>query len=189
MLRRRLLGRIYGYYDDGGDGSRSPPTLMQRDISAFDPKAPPPKTAAFWAIVDANRPSEEGELADVIDRMQNPKAFTLAALQEAADGDARRLAARPQEPPHHPAPPGEMRLRAGAQSRCRRRLVEDQRQAPGRLRPSVPAPLGAHQDLPGWRPGWSSRRSQWFFHAPTSFAVLRPTRADFSQKARASRKK
>jgi hypothetical protein len=28
--------------------------LATLDISTFDPKAPPPKTDAFWAIVDAN---------------------------------------------------------------------------------------------------------------------------------------
>jgi hypothetical protein len=27
--------------------------LANLDLSAFDPKAPPPKTDAFWAIVDA----------------------------------------------------------------------------------------------------------------------------------------
>lgn len=58
---------------------------MQRDISKFDPKAPPPKTPAFWAIVDANRAPEEPELADLLDKMGNPDAFTLAQLQWVAD--------------------------------------------------------------------------------------------------------
>ena len=43
--------------------------LAERDISSFDAKAPPKKTAAFWAIVDANAAPEEGELADVLDKM------------------------------------------------------------------------------------------------------------------------
>jgi hypothetical protein len=43
--------------------------LQERDISKFDAKAPPIKTAAFWAIVDANAAPEESELADVLDQM------------------------------------------------------------------------------------------------------------------------
>jgi Bifunctional DNA primase/polymerase, N-terminal/Family of unknown function (DUF5906) len=43
--------------------------LEERDLSEFDPKAPPEKTPAFWAIVDANAAPEEGELADVLDKM------------------------------------------------------------------------------------------------------------------------
>jgi hypothetical protein len=30
----------------------------QLDLSGFDPKAPPPKTAAFWDIVNSNRTPE-----------------------------------------------------------------------------------------------------------------------------------
>ena len=50
----------------------SPPTSSNLDISSFDPKAPPPKTPAFWAIVDASRVPEDAELADVLDRLGNP---------------------------------------------------------------------------------------------------------------------
>jgi hypothetical protein len=76
--------RLYGCY--AGGGSRHVAAyLMQRDISNFDPKAPPPKTEAFWAIVDANRAGEESELADTIERMQ-ASAFTLKALQDEAEG-------------------------------------------------------------------------------------------------------
>ena len=55
--------------------------LRERDISNFDPKAPPAKTAAFWSIVDANRPAEESELADIIDKLKNPNVLTLLILQ------------------------------------------------------------------------------------------------------------
>ena len=37
---------------------------------------------AFWAVVDANRPSEDSELADRIDMLQNPDALTLKQLIE-----------------------------------------------------------------------------------------------------------
>ena len=45
--------------------------LATRDITAFDPKAPPPKTEMFWRIVGANRPPEDVELADAIDKLPN----------------------------------------------------------------------------------------------------------------------
>jgi hypothetical protein len=54
--------------------------LRQRDLSGFDPKAPPPKTEAFWRIVNSDRSAEEGELADTIDAMGKPDALTLAGL-------------------------------------------------------------------------------------------------------------
>jgi hypothetical protein len=37
--------------------------------SGFNPKAAPPKTPAFWAIVDANRAPEDAELADALDAL------------------------------------------------------------------------------------------------------------------------
>jgi hypothetical protein len=57
------------------------------DISDFDPKAPPPKTAAWWAIVDVNRAPEDAELADVLDRLGNPRATTLIRIIAEASGD------------------------------------------------------------------------------------------------------
>src|SRR5262245_46257838 len=68
--------KLFGWYDDEGDrhvGSY----LASLDLSGFDPKAPPPKTQAFWDIVDANRAPEDAELADVIDKLGNPRATTL----------------------------------------------------------------------------------------------------------------
>jgi hypothetical protein len=52
--------------------------LQQLDISKFNAKAPPPKTKAFWAIVNANRPREENELAELLLTMGQPPATTLA---------------------------------------------------------------------------------------------------------------
>jgi hypothetical protein len=43
--------------------------LATLDLALFDPKAPPPKTDAFWAIVDAHRAPEASELADVLDTL------------------------------------------------------------------------------------------------------------------------
>ena len=71
---------IWNYYDTGGFADIAA-YLRTRDISGFDPKAPPPKTAAFWSIVDSSRPAEESELADAIDKLNNPKVLTLLNLQ------------------------------------------------------------------------------------------------------------
>lgn len=47
--------KIWRWYDSGGDRHVAA-YLDTLDLSDFDPKAPPPKTRAFWAIVDSNRP-------------------------------------------------------------------------------------------------------------------------------------
>ena len=57
--------------------------LQQLDISKFNAKAPPPKTEAFWAIVNANRSREENELAEVLLAMGRPAATTLALIETA----------------------------------------------------------------------------------------------------------
>jgi ribosomal protein L37AE/L43A len=77
---------LWHWYDGGGDRHVAA-YLAELDISAFDPKAPPPKTEAFWAIVDANRAPEDAELADVLDRLQNPDAVFLSQILGGADED------------------------------------------------------------------------------------------------------
>jgi Family of unknown function (DUF5906) len=77
--------KMYAWYDNGGD-THVAAYLAAHDISKFDPKEPPPKTPAFWAIVDANRAPEEGELLDVIDKLGNPDAFTLEDIKRQALG-------------------------------------------------------------------------------------------------------
>lgn len=77
---------LWGWYANGGTAHVAA-LLLERDLSGFDPKAPPPKTPAFWEIVDANRPPEEPELADVLDRLGNPKVVRLDQLQFEAFGE------------------------------------------------------------------------------------------------------
>ena len=76
--------KLYRWYDEGGDRHVAA-YLASLDLAGFDPKAPPPKTQAFWDIVDASRAPEDAELADVLDKLKNPPALTLAAAQNAAD--------------------------------------------------------------------------------------------------------
>ena len=77
---------LWHWYAHGGLGNVAA-YLSELDITAFDPKAPPPKTPAFWAIVDASRAPEEAEIADVLDLMGNPPAITLAQLTAKASGE------------------------------------------------------------------------------------------------------
>jgi hypothetical protein len=68
--------------------------LRTLDLSLFDPKAPPPKTDAFWAIVDAHHAPEASELADVLDILGKevpggkerewPDAVTILEIANAA---------------------------------------------------------------------------------------------------------
>jgi hypothetical protein len=60
--------------------------LATLDLSTFDAKAPPPKTAAFQEIVDANRAPEDAELEDVLSALGNPDATTLIELSDRASG-------------------------------------------------------------------------------------------------------
>ena len=87
--------KLYRWYDQGGDRHVAA-YLASLDLAGFDPKAPPPKTQAFWDIVDANRAPEDAELADVIDALAmkdqdgkpipgSPVAFTLAAVLRKAE--------------------------------------------------------------------------------------------------------
>src|SRR5262249_55162531 len=49
---------LWGFYDAGGDADVAA-YLATLDLEGFNAKAPPEKTAAFWAIVDADRAPEE----------------------------------------------------------------------------------------------------------------------------------
>jgi hypothetical protein len=56
--------------------------LSRLDLSEFNPKAPPPKTEAFWEIVESNRAPENSELADALDQLGNPDVVTKVEIAE-----------------------------------------------------------------------------------------------------------
>jgi hypothetical protein len=60
--------KLMAWYESGGHGHVAA-YLSALDISDFNPKAPPLKTAAFWEIVSASENPEDAELADAIDRL------------------------------------------------------------------------------------------------------------------------
>ena len=75
--------KLWGWYESGGF-KHVAAYLAKLDLANFDAKAPPEKTPAFWTIVDANCAPEEGELADILDKLGNPDAITLSDIQEGA---------------------------------------------------------------------------------------------------------
>jgi hypothetical protein len=85
--------RLYGWYESGGHGHVAA-YLQQFDLSGFDAKAPPPKTPAFYDIVDANRAPEDAELADAIEACGSLGYSRRRASQYARDAEAA-LAALP----------------------------------------------------------------------------------------------
>jgi Family of unknown function (DUF5906)/CHC2 zinc finger len=75
--------KLYAWYASGGNEYVAH-YLINLDTSAFDPKAPPPKTQAFWEIVNANRAPEDAELADVLDDLDRPDVVTLSEVTNRA---------------------------------------------------------------------------------------------------------
>ena len=75
---------LYEWYHDGGV-THVAAYLAQLDLRNFDAKAPPPKTAAFYDIVDANRAPEDAELADALDALGEPPAVTIERISDKAD--------------------------------------------------------------------------------------------------------
>jgi hypothetical protein len=59
--------------------------LQTLDLSGFDAKAPPKKTDAFYAVVDAGIPDKEDEIADAVDAIGRPEALTIEQIELAGD--------------------------------------------------------------------------------------------------------
>jgi hypothetical protein len=78
---------IWGWYENEGGYGHVAAYLNQLDLSDFNPKAPPPKTEAFWAIVDANRSPDDAGLADALDLLGRPNVATIDTIARAAEPD------------------------------------------------------------------------------------------------------
>jgi hypothetical protein len=78
--------RLWKFYEVEDGYAHVAAYLRARDISKFDPKAPPPQTSAFWDIVNVGNAPEDAELADLLDVLKQPLAVNLAELAAAANG-------------------------------------------------------------------------------------------------------
>lgn len=82
--------RMWGFYANGGFNDVAS-YLRDLDIRGFDPKAPPPKTQAFWEIVTTSQNPEVVDIEDAITSIGSPDFFTLGdlfSLTSVADADA-----------------------------------------------------------------------------------------------------
>jgi hypothetical protein len=77
--------KLWKWYRNGGT-EHVAACLTALDLSDFDPKNPPPKTSAFWEIVDASRAPEDAELADAIEMLGSPNALTIEQIARHAEG-------------------------------------------------------------------------------------------------------
>jgi hypothetical protein len=66
--------RLWRWYDSGGNRHVADYLHRVELKGWFDPKALPPRTAAFWAIVDAGAAPEDAELADALEALRDGKA-------------------------------------------------------------------------------------------------------------------
>jgi len=62
--------------------------LAERDLSKFDPHAPPPLTPAFYDIVNAARSPEDAQLADALDELTHPDICSLETVATSKTGAA-----------------------------------------------------------------------------------------------------
>lgn len=92
---KEFFTELHAWYDNGGVEHVNA-YLRSIDLSDFDPKAPPPKTAAWLEIVNADQSTQTTELDDLIDYLheqsddERPAVFTIAELiRAAAHPDAR----------------------------------------------------------------------------------------------------
>jgi len=90
---------IYRWYHEEDGIEHVVAYLDAYDLSDFDAKAPPSKTAAFWEIVDAGRVPENAELADaidalgettVLDQVRRPDAVTIEQVREISRDEGLR---------------------------------------------------------------------------------------------------
>jgi hypothetical protein len=77
----------YDWLNKAGGRAHVAAFLRQRDIISFDPKAPPPKTPAFWAILQAGQSPETIELSDVLEEMGWPDVVCSQAIAAEAGID------------------------------------------------------------------------------------------------------
>ena len=79
---------INAWFESGGNEAVAH-YLANLDLSRFNAKAPPPKTAAWHMVVAAGVAPESGDLSDVIERMGQPAALTLAMVRSHTPGDSQ----------------------------------------------------------------------------------------------------
>ena len=73
--------KFWDYYANGGL-EHVAHYLGELDLRKFNPKAPPPRTEAFYKMVATNSAPEAGDMADALERLGWPPAVTLEMIRE-----------------------------------------------------------------------------------------------------------
>lgn len=73
---------LYAWFDDGGMENCAA-YLMGIDVSDFKPKGMPPRTPAFYRMVEGGRSDEQNDLGDVV-KLMGDKAFSIPELSMTA---------------------------------------------------------------------------------------------------------
>lgn len=103
---------LWGWYESGGFGHVAA-FLRSLDLAGFNPKAAPPRTPAWHAIVAAGAAPEDVELRDVIEADGAPEAITIERVISLALGmDMAAVADEFRDRKHRRAIPHKME-RAG----------------------------------------------------------------------------
>jgi hypothetical protein len=76
---------LYEWYAKGGNEAVLD-YLQCFDLAAFNPKAPPPRTQAFFEIVATSFAPEDAELLNAIEAAGKPRALTIERLKLNAEG-------------------------------------------------------------------------------------------------------
>jgi hypothetical protein len=76
--------KFYHWYDNEGGIGHVVAYLQQYDLSKFDPKLAPLKTAGFWNMVHVDLGPDHSELTEAIDALGTPDALIVAQLVEKA---------------------------------------------------------------------------------------------------------
>jgi len=79
---------LYAWFENGGNEAVAH-YLANPDLSAFNAKAAPPKTAGWHLIVAAGLSPESGDISDVIEAMGRPAALTLPMIKARTPGDSQ----------------------------------------------------------------------------------------------------
>lgn len=75
---------LYQWYEGGGYETVAA-FLADYDLTEFDPKAPPPKTPAFWDVVASSSSPENADFLTVLEKMGMPPAVTIERIKMLAD--------------------------------------------------------------------------------------------------------
>jgi len=83
---------MHAWFENGGNKAVAH-LLANLDLSAFNAKSPPPKTAGWFQLVANGLAPETGDLEDVIEAMGKPAALTIGMIKSRSlhDSDLRSL--------------------------------------------------------------------------------------------------